>query len=121
MLNCQILDARASSEYSEGYIRGSININLDSQFAIWAGSILDLKQPILLVVGAGREEEAVKRLARTGLNHVVGYLEGGFEAWKEHKEPVEEKQAIDAQELVEKINAKKLDGMILDVRNLTEL
>ena len=36
----------------------------------------------------GREEETVKRLARVGYDHALGYLEGGFETWKKNGKEV---------------------------------
>jgi len=44
--------------------------------------ITDIKQEILLITEEGREEEAIVRLSRVGYDHVVGFLNKGFEAWK---------------------------------------
>src|SRR5690606_30512100 len=61
-----LLDARAPGDYAAAHIKGSVNIGLDGQFAIWAASLLDPAKPILLVTAPGREEETVIRLARVG-------------------------------------------------------
>jgi rhodanese-related sulfurtransferase len=44
--------------------------------------IQNVQQPILLIAEKGKHEEAITRLSRVGFDNVVGYLEGGFEAWK---------------------------------------
>ncbi|MFT5891386.1 MAG: hydroxyacylglutathione hydrolase, partial [Dokdonia sp.] len=42
----------------------------------------DVTQPILLITSEGREEETITRLSRVGFDYTIGYLKGGFEAWK---------------------------------------
>jgi hydroxyacylglutathione hydrolase len=78
-----ILDTRASSIFTEGFVPESISIGLDGRFAEWAGSILPFDKELVLVTEAGKEEETVVRLARVGLDKVVGYLNGGFDAWQQ--------------------------------------
>lgn len=78
-----VLDARDPAAFKNGFIPGSWNIGLSGSFAVWAGTLIkDIKQPILLVADPGKEQEAVTRLARVGYDHCRGYLEGGFQAWK---------------------------------------
>ncbi len=77
-----VLDTRDASEFVNGFIPGSLFIGLEGRFAEWAGSLLPFDKPIILVTDAGKEEETVVRLARVGIDKVEGYLNGGFEAWK---------------------------------------
>jgi rhodanese-related sulfurtransferase len=108
------LDTRNAQIFSEGFIPNSINIGVDGQFAPWVGAMLpDVAQPLLLITEEGNEGEVLKRLARVGYDHVLGYLQGGFEAWlKEGKE-------IDT---VNRISADKFEGelttdtIVIDVR-----
>tara|TARA_B100000965_G_C19596970_1_gene760719 strand:- start:219 stop:1625 length:1407 start_codon:yes stop_codon:yes gene_type:complete len=82
-----ILDVRHQSEFVQGHIPRSIFIGLDGDFAPWVGALIaDVKQPILLITPEGREEEAVTRLSRVGFDNTLGFLAGGFEAWKAEKE-----------------------------------
>jgi glyoxylase-like metal-dependent hydrolase (beta-lactamase superfamily II)/rhodanese-related sulfurtransferase len=109
-----VLDTRNAQIFSEGFIPNSINIGVDGQFAPWVGAMLpDVAQPLLLITEEGKEGEVLKRLARVGYDHVLGYLQGGFEAWlKEGKE-------IDT---VNRISADKFEGdlttdtIVIDVR-----
>ena len=81
--NAIILDVRHQDEFVKGHIPRSIFIGLDGGFAPWVGALIaDTQQPILLVVPENREEEAVTRLSRVGFDHTLGYLQGGFDAWK---------------------------------------
>lgn len=78
-----ILDVRHQDDFSKGHIPGAISIGIDGQFAPWVGAlILDYKQPILLVTPEGREKETITRLARVGYDQTLGYLNGGFDTWK---------------------------------------
>jgi len=82
-LEALILDVRHESEFVKEHIPGSIFIGLQGNFAPWVGAlIMDVQQPILLVVTEGKEKEAITRLSRVGFDHCHGYLEGGLEAWK---------------------------------------
>jgi hydroxyacylglutathione hydrolase len=79
-----LLDVRAPQTFAKAFVPNSINIGLDGSFAPWVGAMIpDVKQQILLITDTGREEEAVKRLARVGYDHCLGYLDGGIAAWKE--------------------------------------
>ena len=78
-----VLDVRNQDDFVKGHIPRSIFIGLDGSFAPWVGALIgDVKQPILLVAPEDREEEAIKRLSRIGFDQTLGYLKGGFDAWK---------------------------------------
>lgn len=77
-----VLDVRPQDDFVAGHIPGSIFIGLNGNFAPWVGALIrDVNQPLLLVVPDGKETEAVTRLSRVGFDNVLGYLEGGIEAW----------------------------------------
>ena len=118
--NALILDVRASTLFAKGFIPNSINIGIDGGFAPWVGALItDIKQQILLVADEGREEETVIRLARVGYDNTLGYLKGGFNAWKNAGKETDEIKSISVQTFVD---AYKKDGTIniLDVRKTSE-
>jgi hydroxyacylglutathione hydrolase len=92
------LDTRLSAEFTDGFIPGSISIGLDGRFAEWAGSLLPFDKPIVLVTDPGKEKESVVRLARVGFDRMNGFLEGGYDTWKNSGEPVDLIINIDADE-----------------------
>lgn len=63
-------------------MENSINIGLNTPFAVWVGTLIDPKSPLLLLTDPGMEEEAAKRLMRIGFDNIIGYIEGGFQAVK---------------------------------------
>ncbi|NMR34972.1 MBL fold metallo-hydrolase [Chryseobacterium aquaticum] len=113
-----ILDTRGAAEFHKGFIPNSINIGLKGDFAPWVGSlIVDVKHPLLLVSDEGTEEEVITRLSRVGFDHVLGYLKGGFESWKNSGKETDEVNRISTTEFAEKLNE---NSKIIDVRKLTE-
>ncbi|MBC3783735.1 MBL fold metallo-hydrolase [Spirosoma utsteinense] len=92
-----VLDVRDAAEFAHGFIPNAINIGLNGQFAPWVGALIpDLLQPIALVTPAGQESETVLRLARVGYDHCIGFLEGGFVAWKQAGKEVDTVETISA-------------------------
>jgi hydroxyacylglutathione hydrolase len=107
-----VLDVRKPQEFAEGHIPDSLYIGLDGQFAPWVGTlILDIDSPILLITPTGREEETVMRLSRVGYDNCIGYLKGGFEAWKNAGKKTEQVNSIPAEEFLSHYSkgAKTLD------------
>ena len=117
--NTICLDTRISAEFTEGFVPGSISIGLDGRFAEWAGSLLPFDKPLVLITEPGKEKESVVRLARVGFAKMCGYLDGGFETWKNSGEPVDLIVNIDAEEFAMDLPFDpKLK--IVDVRRETE-
>ncbi len=114
-----LLDVRGPQVFCEGFIPGSIFIGLKGDFAPWVGTLItDMKQRIALVTEPGQEEEAITRLARVGYDGVVGYLEGGFEAWDKSGNEIDQIESISADVFAELASDKKVN--IIDVRKPTE-
>ena len=111
-----VLDTRDPNVFTEGFIPNSINIGIDGNFAPWVGALIpDIKQEILIVAEPGKEEEVVTRLARVGYDHAIGYLDGGFDAWKAAGKEVDRIQSVTVDEL-----AEVADANIMDVRKKSE-
>lgn len=117
--NIIILDTRPSAEFPLGFVPNSISIGLDGRFAEWAGSLLSFQHPLLLVTTPGKERETIVRLARVGFDKMTGYLNGGFEAWKNAGEPIDMIVNVDADELAMDIPFDD-NLVVVDVRKETE-
>jgi glyoxylase-like metal-dependent hydrolase (beta-lactamase superfamily II)/rhodanese-related sulfurtransferase len=110
-----ILDTRDPQVFAKGFIPNSINIGIDGNFAPWVGALIpDIKQQLLLVTDEGREEEVITRLARVGYDYTIGYLDGGFEAWKKAGKEYDTIASISTEEFAEAIQEDKVK--VLDVR-----
>jgi hydroxyacylglutathione hydrolase len=114
-----ILDTRSDKDFARGFIPQSVNIGLSGDFAPWAGAmIVDVQQPILLVTDPGREEEAVTRLSRVGFDHVLGYLKGGFDAWKQAGKETDAVNRIAPEQFASEVVIG--ESNIIDVRKESE-
>jgi len=114
-----ILDTRKATEFTLGFIPGSISIGLEGRFAEWAGSLLPFDRKMVLVTEEGKEKETIIRLARVGFEKIEGYLQGGFEAWKAAGEPIDMILDVEADELLMDIPFDE-NLVIMDVRKETE-
>jgi len=111
-----VLDTRPSAQYGTGHVPGSVHIGLSGQFASWAGTLLSPQTPIILVTeDRERVAEARTRLARVGLENVVGYLDGGILAWHQSGRRLASTEQITVDELSRRI-ASGDAAQVLDVR-----
>lgn len=114
-----ILDTRDSGDFSKGFVPRSVNIGINGDFAPWVGAMIgDVKQPLLLVVEEGMEEEVVIRLSRVGFDNVIGFMKGGFEAWKNDDREVDTVDRINAEEFKKRLNVE--EDKVFDVRKESE-
>lgn len=114
-----VLDTRDAQVFAQGFVPNSINIGIDGNFAPWVGALIpDVKQEILIVAEKDKIEEVITRLARVGYDKVLGYLEGGYDAWKKAGRETDAIKSISANEFA--TLAQKGDMDILDVRRKSE-
>ena len=114
-----IIDTRKAQLFNKGFIPNSINIGIDGSFATWVGTLIpSVKQEILIVAEEGREQEVITRLARVGFDYAIGYLKGGFEAWKEAHKEIDQITSMSPEALIDLYNQGTMN--VLDVRKASE-
>ncbi len=111
--NLLVLDTRPAGQFGGAHIPGALHIALSGQFASWAGRLIGLDRKIILVA-EDRDAmlEAFTRLARVGMEHVVGYLEEGMTAWFREGLPVDQVPQVTVQDLHREIEHLQ----VIDVR-----
>jgi hydroxyacylglutathione hydrolase len=115
-----MLDTRKPETFAKGFVPNAINIGIDGSFAPWVGALIpDIKQKLLIIADEDREEEVVTRLARVGYDFTIGYLKGGFEAWKASGKEIDIVGSIDVNTLSE-VTKKNGKANIIDVRKESE-
>ena len=83
-----ILDTRPAEQFAAIHILGSVQISLLGHFASWAAILLDPTDKLLLVSENRKSaQEAHNRLARVGLEHVIGFTLANEREWR--KEGIE--------------------------------
>ncbi|MFN8353167.1 MAG: rhodanese-like domain-containing protein [Spirosomataceae bacterium] len=115
-----VIDTRKPQVFKDGFIPRSIFIGVDGDFAPWVGTLItDIKQPIILVTEAGREQEVITRLSRVGYDQVLGYLAGGLPAWQAAGKEIDSIESIPADDFAT-LYEQEANLVIKDVRRATE-
>lgn len=115
-----VLDVRHQNDFAKAHVPRSIFIGLDGSFAPWVGELIkDVNQEILLIVEKEFLNEAITRLSRVGFDNVIGYLEGGIEAWIKAGFETDNVKSIPATILKKKL-AKDPEAKVIDVRRENE-
>ena len=115
-----VVDTRDAAEFSNGHLRGSLNVGLEGRYAEYAGSVIPQGAPIVIVAEPDTGAEAKIRLARIGFDEVVGELATPQQAFMEHPELIERASRLTADQLRERI-AEVPDLVLVDVRNPGEV
>ncbi len=105
-----ILDTRNTDDFEQGFVEGALNIGLNGQYAVWVGTLIDIKKPLVLVADKGKEQEAILRLARVGYENVIGYLKDGVTSWPYKLQQV---KSIEAKNMKKEV---ELGAEVMDVR-----
>ncbi|MCS6883919.1 MAG: MBL fold metallo-hydrolase [Acidobacteriota bacterium] len=113
-----ILDVRSAAAFGAGHVPGAMNIGLSGQFASWAGTLIPIGKPIVIVAeNEAGVDEAMIRLARVGHESVIGYLDGGMYAWNQAGFAVATIEQITVADLKDKLT----EGIqLIDVRRPAE-
>jgi glyoxylase-like metal-dependent hydrolase (beta-lactamase superfamily II)/rhodanese-related sulfurtransferase len=114
-----LLDVRTAADFGAAHVPGSMNIGLGGQFAMWAGSLIPLNAAIVVIADTNAQvDESVVRLARVGIENVKGYLDGGFQSWRDTGLPIEAIEQVSVAQLKEQMANNDLQ--IVDVRRPAE-
>ncbi|MEP6896349.1 MAG: MBL fold metallo-hydrolase, partial [Chloroflexota bacterium] len=111
-----VLDIRHQKKFGAGHIPNSYGIRVDAPLVVWAGWVIPFGSRIVLLGESTAErEDATRQLIRIGYDEVLGYVEGGIEAWA-REYPVETVRSISAKELRDQLS----EVTLVDVRNDSE-
>ncbi len=111
-----ILDVRHNKAFAAGHIPNSYGIRVDAPLITWAGWTIPFGSRILLVAkDADQRSEATRQLIRIGYDDIVGYLDGGIEAWA-REYPVATIERMNSKELRERLS----EVQVVDVRMQSE-
>lgn len=115
-----LLDVRPSAAFGAAHVSGALNIALSGQFATWCGTLIAPGTPIVLIADeVAAVDEAVTRLARVGIESVVGYLAGGIQAWDQAGLDTVAISQMPVDELHDRIS-EGADVQVVDVRRSGE-
>lgn len=108
-----VVDAREPEAFASGHVPGSVNVWLKG-LPVFAGWLATERTRVYLVLPSLDDlEDALKHLARVGVDAVEGVLAKGFEGWRDAGMPVASISTITPRELAE----SREHHVVLDVRD----
>jgi hydroxyacylglutathione hydrolase len=113
----KLIDARDKTEFSKGFIPGSINIQGNNSFATWAGWFLTYDEPFILLAEEAQLDDLTRKLMRIGLDHIQGYVPS-INTWEEHGGTLETVNQISLEEF--KTLQQDKNVQIVDLRGVSE-
>ena len=113
----KLIDARMKTEFAEGFIPGSINIQGNNSFATWAGWFLKYDEPFMLLADEDHLDDLTRKLMRIGLDNIYGYIPS-TKTWTESGGSLQKAHVISLNETKELINNNGVQ--VLDLRGASE-
>lgn len=111
-----VLDVRHFKQFGQGHIPSSYGIFVNAPLVVWAGWVIPFESKIILVAESTDQRiDAVRQLIRIGYDNLMGFLDGGIEAWA-MEYPIETVGNISAKDLRDRLN----EVNVLDVRRTSE-
>jgi hydroxyacylglutathione hydrolase len=77
-----IMDVRDPDLFAAKHIPGALSVGLGDTFGTWAGAVAPIDRELVLVVDdPDHLDRAIAQLRRSGFDRIVGWLQGGMDAW----------------------------------------
>jgi hydroxyacylglutathione hydrolase len=93
----KVIDTRLKTDFANGFIPGTINIQGNNAFATWMGWFLTYNEPFILIADPSKHDDLVRKLMRIGLDNIYGYVEN-VEVWTELGHELEKSNVISIDE-----------------------
>lgn len=110
-----LFDTRSPEAFAGAHVHGAYNIWLDGLSAFGGWMANDQTRIFLIVEQPDQAEQAVKALARIGIDTVAGVMVGGVDDWREQGLPIDNFATTSAQQCAEWLAAGRVQ--VLDVRD----
>ncbi len=117
--NAEIIDTRATELFKEGFIPGSIHIPWNRKFESRLIQLVPANSLLLVISTPDQQEDLSETLRQNGYHNMGGFLNGGFDAWKQQGKPIDMIIEIETDELAMDLSFDpKL--LVVDVRDSLE-
>ncbi len=93
----KVIDTRLKTEFAQGFIPGSLNIQGNNAFATWMGWFLSYDESFILIAEESKLEDLTRKLMRIGLDNIYGYIEN-VNVWTDLGQKLEKANVISLDE-----------------------
>lgn len=77
-----IMDVRDPDAFASAHVPGALSVGLGDTFGTWAGAVAAIDRELVLVVDdPDHLDDAIAQLRRSGFDRILGWLQGGMDAW----------------------------------------
>ena len=115
-----LIDLRGASAFAAAHPLGALNLSFGAKVGYWAGYVLPDDARVVLLAGNQREAtEAARQLIRIGVSRIDGFIDGGFEAWRDAGLPTSAIPITNVQDLHGSL-AGTSPPLVVDVRTRKE-
>ena len=115
-----VIDLRSREVFARGYVRGTLNFDLDGPFIAYLSWLVPWGMPVTLLGETREQVEAAQReMVRIGIDRPAAQAVGGLDFWVDDTRDVATMQRVDFAELAT-ILADDPDAYLLDVRQVLE-
>jgi len=115
-----VIDLRSPEAFGAGHPSGAMNIGFGPRIGYWAGWLVPPATPLVLLGSdPGHAAVATRQLVRLGFDDVVGYVDGGFDAWRAAGGHITHIELISARELRDRLQRRERLTLV-DVRTSQE-
>lgn len=113
----RIIDTRPWKQFSNGYLKGSLNIQNNNSFSTWMGWFMDYDESFVLIAETSETEDLTRKLMRIGLDNIHGHITPA-QLIQFEKNQLDTYKPIDKETIKKKVSST--NTQIIDVRNKTE-
>lgn len=113
----KVIDTRLKTDFANGFIPGSINIQGNNAFATWMGWFLTYDEPFILIAEESKHDDLVRKLMRIGLDNIYGYIPN-VNVWTDLGNKLEKANVISLDEFQQIL--KTNHTQIIDLRGASE-
>src|SRR5262245_36031019 len=115
-----VVDCRSPEAHGGGHVPRSINVGVGPTFPTWAGSVLPVDAPLILVLEHPSDlRDVCWSLLRIGYDLPKGWLADGMYAWRTSGKDVETLPQWTAAQLQQQLHQDR-DLILVDVRQPQE-
>jgi hydroxyacylglutathione hydrolase len=115
-----MIDLRGASTFAAAHPLGALNLAFGTKVGYWAGYVLPNDARVVLLAGDQREAtEAGRQLIRIGVSRIDGYINGGFDAWRDAGLPAASYPLTNVQDLHAELTGAH-PPIVVDVRTARE-
>jgi hydroxyacylglutathione hydrolase len=116
MKGIKVIDTRLKTDFANGFIPGTINIQGNNAFGTWMGWFVTYDEPFILVADGSKLDDLTRKLMRIGLDNIYGYV-ANVNEWAEAGGKLLKSDVITTEQF--KV-IRKTDAQVIDLRGETE-